>query len=114
MRAKAVVFFHIAPPDIEHGGALFFGADPVLPMVGIRKTTARPPQVGNFQFAQRGYHIISHALSVRNGTAVADVESAVDAPPQVFGKMAINVLVYNRRISTRDCRDQHLALGKKR
>src|SRR5699024_4423573 len=90
MGAEGVVFGHAAPVGVYDGFAFFLGADAVPPVVGVGKTAAGPAQHRNVQLFQGGNHVGAQA-------AVTVGQPAIDAAPQMFGKMAVDVLVDDAR-----------------
>ena len=93
MGTKTVVFGYISPPSVDNSRPVGLGANAIFPMVGIRKTATWPAQVGNFEFDQGVDHVFAHAVYSWNfGVVFAHVNSIVDAPAQVLGKVAVDVL----------------------
>src|SRR5690606_34814518 len=97
VRAEAVVFCHATPPAVDHGWSLVFRTHAVLPMIGICKASSRPAQVGNLELFERLYHIVAHALGMRDGAVVFTyIKSAIDTAAKVLSKVAVDVTAYGR------------------
>ena len=89
--AKVVVLGDTAPVRVEHGGSLVFRADPVHPVVLIRKATPWPAQDGNSDLAQRRDDIAANPTHIGDGRVLANPDAAIDAAAEMFGKMPIDV-----------------------
>ena len=84
--AEGVGLGHAAPVGVHNGLAGLFGADAVLPVVGVGKAAAGPAQHRHAQIPQG-----SHGVGA--GAAVGVGQPAVDAAAQVFGKLPVDILV---------------------
>src|SRR5690606_18122284 len=89
--AKTVVLSDTSPPSVDHGRPFAFRAHPILPVIGIGKTAARPSQIGDVQFLQGCDDIIAHPFGIGNGTFLPYIDAPVDTTAQMFGKMPRDV-----------------------
>ena len=93
MGTEAVVLHDTAPVRVDHLLAVLLRANPVLPVVLIRKASARPAKNRNADLLQRFHHIASHPIYIRNLRVLTDIQTFVDASPQMLGEMPIDLLM---------------------
>nr|GFD19580.1 hypothetical protein [Tanacetum cinerariifolium] len=79
--AGVVVGEGIAPPQVQHLGALGGGPYPIVPVVGIGKAAAGPAQIGHVDFLERVHNIHTDAALLGHVQAGLDPKAAVDAAP---------------------------------
>ena len=93
MGAKRVVLDGASPVVVSQGGALFPGTYAVHPVVVVGKASSRPAQYGYLQCFQCVEDVFSISLDIRNRRVFTHPESSIDARPQVFGKLSVNLAV---------------------
>ena len=77
-------------------GPLLAGTDPVLPVVLVGEAAARPAQHGDVELLERGDDVVADPARVRDRGARAHPDALVDAPAEVLGEVAVDVLVHDR------------------
>ena len=93
MGAEGVVLRDAAPVGVDDLFTALPGADAVLPVVGVGKAAAGPAQHGDTQSPQGLDHVRAHPVFVGDAGALAHVDAVVDAAPQVFRELAVNIPV---------------------
>jgi hypothetical protein len=82
---------------IDHLGPFLPGADTVPPVVFVGKTAPGPAEVGDLDMPEGGHHIVSDPPGIGYGKGrlgiVPHPITAVDTPPQMFGKMSVYMAV---------------------
>src|SRR5262249_21634857 len=96
MGAEAVVFGDAAPMDIDPLWSFGARADAVAPIIEIAKTTPRPADHRHMNLLERIHHILAIAADVGDFAVLADPNAFIDAAPQMFGKLAIDMPVDRR------------------
>src|SRR5699024_5772454 len=91
VRAEVVVLHDVAPVRVDHAGTFRTGADAVAPVVLLGEATAGPAQVRDPQLSQCLHDVASDPTLVGDVGVLTDPEPSVDAPPQVFGEVAVQV-----------------------
>src|SRR2546426_3115823 len=90
---ELIVFYHSSPMGIHSAPAFCTRADGILPMVFVGKAAARPAEYWHVNLAKGLDHIIADPSGVRNRRVFPDPDPLVDAPPQMFSKVAVHILV---------------------
>src|SRR5690349_1607942 len=96
MSAETIVLGNAAPMDIDPLRTLGARPDAVTPVIEIAKTAARPADVRHMDFLERIHHILAIAANVGNLTVLADPNTFINAAPQMFGKLAIDMAIDRR------------------
>jgi len=91
--AHRVRFFHAAPVGVDLDRAFFARADAVAPVVFVGKAAARPAYQRHVHFLERADDVVAPATGIRDLRFRADVHAFVDAGAQVFGELAVDILV---------------------
>jgi hypothetical protein len=78
---------------VDHFLAGFPRANAVPPMVLIGEAAARPAKQGDFNRAQSLDDVIAHTACVGDIRILPDPDAAVDAAPQMLGKMPVYIAV---------------------
>ena len=93
MGSEAVVLQDAAPVGIDHLFAVFFRADPVLPVVFIRKASPRPAQYRNPDFLKSLHHIRAHPVLIGNPGIFFYIQPLVNASSKMLRKVSVNFWV---------------------
>src|SRR5699024_669751 len=93
MGAKGIILPYTTPCGIDQRLTGRLGTDAVLPVIGVCKTTARPPKDGNIQLFESIDNIGAHSILVGNLGIFAYIQAAVNAAPQMLGKMPVDVFI---------------------
>src|SRR6476469_841340 len=88
-----IILGHAAPMRIDHARALIARADAIFPVVLICKTSARPAQNRHLDLLQGFDDVIADAAGVGDRAVLTVLLSLVNAVPQVFVIMPVNVPV---------------------
>ena len=96
---KAVILDNAAPVGVDHLLAAFLRTDTVLPVILIRKASARPAQNRNLYFFQRLDNIRTHSVHIRNLRMFSYVKSLINTSSQMLGKLSLNFLIDFRKLS---------------
>ena len=90
---EAVVLDNAAPVGVNHLLAAFLRTDTVLPVILIRKASARPAQYRNFDIFQCFNNIGTHSIHVRNIGIFSYIESFINTSSQMLRKLSLDFLI---------------------
>ena len=93
MCTEAVILYSATPVVVDHARALTARTDAVGPVVLVSETAAGPAEHGNFQFLERIEHVGTVTVGVGNLRVLAYPEASIDAGAEMFGKLAVNLLI---------------------
>src|SRR5262249_35272395 len=91
MCAEVVIFSHLSPVRIDHGRAQIAWANPIPPMIFIRKAAARPAKDWHVDLFEGGYYVISDAACIGNRTILANPKAFVNAMPKMLRELAVQI-----------------------
>ena len=91
MCSKAVVLHNTTPVCVDHLLSAFLWTDSVLPVILIRKTSARPAQYRNLQLLKSLHNIHAHSVHIRDVRMFPNIDSLIDTPSQMLGKMSVDL-----------------------
>ncbi len=91
MGSEVVVFDDATPVGIDEFGAELAGADTIFPVVFIGEAAAWPAKNGDIELAEGLHDVLPDAARIGDGGVFADPDAFVDAPPEVFGEVAVDI-----------------------
>src|SRR3954470_17917353 len=96
MGAEAIVLGDTAPMDIDPLRTLGARPDAIAPVIKIAKTAAGPADHRHMDFLERIHHILAIAADVGNFAVFPDPDAFINAAPQMFGELSIDMTVNGR------------------
>ncbi len=93
MRTEMIILGHTSPMGVDHSRTVIAGAYAVFPVVFIGKTPPRPAENRDFYLFQSFHDVAADSPHVFNRTVLPCPIAVINAAPEMFRKMAVNIFI---------------------